>query len=362
MRLREIDFLRGFAVLLVLFRHHYLNPFFSQIGWIGVDLFFVLSGYLVSDLLFKEYKTTGKVRPFLFLIRRGFKIYPLFYFFLFLTWVLWKFYGEFYFSFSNKLLLSEAAFLQIYVGHIWNHTWSLAVEEHFYFGLAVLMPLAVRFRWLNRPKLVVGFWLFLMVACMMGRARAYDPVHGGEYMWTYFMPTHLRIDSLFFGVVLAYFINFYEVEFKTRFKQDWVFILGLFLISICGFLKAEDKAMGVYGLTAVNIGFGLIVAHFLSKPTINAALNRWISRPIANFIAQIGVYSYGIYLFHMMIERTIMGYVYGKCYYYFPTPDEWGTIARTFPIYLVLSISVGIFLSKIIEFPFLKIRDRYFPK
>jgi peptidoglycan/LPS O-acetylase OafA/YrhL len=250
----------------------------------------------------------------------------------------------------------------MYVGNIWNHTWSLAVEEHFYFGLALLMPLAVRFNWLSRPRLIVGFWLFLMVACMIGRARGYDPVHGGDYMWTYLMPTHLRIDSLFFGVVLSYFINFYEAEFKAQFKQDWIFLLGLFLVSICGFLKVEDKAMGVYGLTSLNLGFGLIVAHFLSKPTINESLNRWISKPITNFIAQIGIYSYGIYLFHMMIERLFMGHIYGIFYTYYPTPNGLTTLTRTFPVYVILSIFVGIVFSKMIEFPFLKIRDRYFPR
>ena len=78
-RLRELDFLRGIAILLVLLRHNYLFDFTFKIGWIGVDLFFVLSGFLVSGLLFKEYLKFGNINPSLFLIRRGFKIYPIFY-------------------------------------------------------------------------------------------------------------------------------------------------------------------------------------------------------------------------------------------------------------------------------------------
>jgi len=77
MRIKGLDFLRGIAILLVLFRHNPLgNNIFYHFGWLGVDLFFVLSGFLVSGLLFTEYKKRGEVRIKRFLIRRGFKIYP----------------------------------------------------------------------------------------------------------------------------------------------------------------------------------------------------------------------------------------------------------------------------------------------
>src|SRR5688572_16524528 len=80
-RLREIDFLRGVAILLVLLRHKYVFQFTYTMGWIGVDLFFTLSGFLVSGLLFKEYLKFGDIQPKRFLIRRGFKIYPIYYLF-----------------------------------------------------------------------------------------------------------------------------------------------------------------------------------------------------------------------------------------------------------------------------------------
>src|SRR4051812_10077352 len=80
-RLRELDFLRGVAIILVLLRHIPLFDSTMRMGWIGVDLFFVLSGFLVSGLLFKEYLKFGDIRPKLFLIRRGFKIYPVYFIF-----------------------------------------------------------------------------------------------------------------------------------------------------------------------------------------------------------------------------------------------------------------------------------------
>ncbi|MBA4135425.1 MAG: acyltransferase, partial [Flavobacterium sp.] len=72
-RLLQLDFLRGMAILLVLLRHKKLFSFTVTMGWIGVDLFFVLSGFLVSGLLFKEYQKHGNIKPGLFLIRRAYK-------------------------------------------------------------------------------------------------------------------------------------------------------------------------------------------------------------------------------------------------------------------------------------------------
>src|ERR1700675_1801152 len=84
------DVLRGVAILLVLGRHYdyrYIRIWHS-IGWAGVDLFFVLSGFLISGLLFSEYKTRNSISFKRFFIRRGLKIYPAFYLFLFLTGML----------------------------------------------------------------------------------------------------------------------------------------------------------------------------------------------------------------------------------------------------------------------------------
>jgi len=77
-RNQSLDMLRGVAVLLVLGRHMDGAGIWSSAGWCGVDLFFVLSGFLISGLLFTEFKKTGTIDVKRFWIRRGFKIYPAF--------------------------------------------------------------------------------------------------------------------------------------------------------------------------------------------------------------------------------------------------------------------------------------------
>lgn len=91
----ELDFIRGIAILLVMDFHDgsfglssYLLRLFHSVGypgWIGVDVFFVLSGFLVGGLLVKEWKVKGRINSGSFLVRRGFKIWPQYYFYLFVV-------------------------------------------------------------------------------------------------------------------------------------------------------------------------------------------------------------------------------------------------------------------------------------
>src|SRR5688572_6906225 len=112
MRLNGLDFLRGLAVILVIFRHGEIDNLIYFVGWLGVDLFFVLSGFLISGLLFKEYLNTGGIKTKRFLIRRGFKIYPPFYFFILFSVVLKYFQTRGFYE--SNILLSEIFYLQSY--------------------------------------------------------------------------------------------------------------------------------------------------------------------------------------------------------------------------------------------------------
>ena len=93
LRMVQLDFLRGIAILLVLGHHSIMNArnagwlkipamVWFRLGWTAVDLFFVLNGFLVGGLFFKEYRKTGRLDIKRFVIRRGFKIWPSYYMFL----------------------------------------------------------------------------------------------------------------------------------------------------------------------------------------------------------------------------------------------------------------------------------------
>ncbi len=198
MRNKGIDVLRAIAVFLVLGRHAHFprNPItdvWVRGGWVGVDLFFVLSGFLVSGILFREYEKCGTIRWTRFVARRGFKIYPAFYALLALVLIFNAATGTAPFEWNRTL--SEAFFVQNYGAALWGHTWSLAVEEHFYLLLPILLAASARDRFRGLPA-VVGVTAICLLAlrCFGGEFQVQKSVFA----------THLRLDSLLFGTFLAY--------------------------------------------------------------------------------------------------------------------------------------------------------------
>ena len=155
-RLIELDFVRGVGILAVM-AYHYIDPdklpisarwitVISGSGWAGVDLFFVLSGYLVAGLLFSEFQRTDNVRFGRFLFRRALKIWPSYYLYLLFQIIARR-------HPVSSFLVQNVSNLQNYLGTSLEHTWSLAVEEHFYIVLAVLFSLWMSGR-MSRPWLV----------------------------------------------------------------------------------------------------------------------------------------------------------------------------------------------------------------
>ena len=206
---QQLDMLRGIAILLVLGRHvHYLQ-FWHGIGWSGVDLFFVLSGFLISGLLFSEYKNTGRINVKRFWIRRAFKIYPPFYGLILLTVV----YFLIWYKTVPRALLGDIFFVQNYVPGVWGHGWSLAVEEHFYIALPLLLMLMIRFSKdkENPFRRIPLISICLTILCLYLRVSASHRTVEWERLA---FPTHLRVDALFAGVALGYFNHFDSKAFR----------------------------------------------------------------------------------------------------------------------------------------------------
>ena len=266
-RLAQLDVLRGVAILLVL-GTHLVPPSPQEVGWviasvagrlgggwIGVDLFFVLSGFLVSGLLFREYQATGTVRPGRFLIRRAFKIYPPFYV---LTFVALAVVG----APNTRDVIGELFFLQNYVGSLWGITWSLAVEEHFYLLLAGYAWCLVMLRQ-DRPfaTLPVVFVAVATVCLLLRVANADEPYTH----FTHLFPTHLRIDSLMFGVLLAYGWHFGQLQSYARPWRASLCVGGMLMLSPAFlFPLGTTPWLHVYGLTLGYLGSGALLVGLLS--------------------------------------------------------------------------------------------------
>jgi peptidoglycan/LPS O-acetylase OafA/YrhL len=354
MRFVSIDFLRGIAVSLVLFRHFGIIEVLGRIGWSGVDLFFVLSGFLVSGLLFNEYKKTESINSSRFLIRRGFKIYPAFYAFILFTVgksVLVILLGiEGNKNFTIERLLAEVFFVQNYFGRLWAHTWSLAVEEHFYLFLIALISFLVFKKQLHSKHLFLSIFLLIGTACLVLRWNNYISVP--FTVDTHYYYTHLRLDSLFFGVLLSHYYHFNRVSLEAFVSKNKILILGVGLLCLsCMFLTDLNTLfMNTLGLTFTYLGYGAILLLFLSYENyFQEAINR-TSGFLIKLMSFIGFHSYSIYLWHL----AVLVYVVEP--FFIPLNSQ-----LAFAIYFSGSIAVGVIATKLIENPLLKYRNKKFP-
>jgi peptidoglycan/LPS O-acetylase OafA/YrhL len=360
-RLQALDILRGVAILLVLGHHArrdgppaILQPWIDG-GWMGVDLFFVLSGFLVSGLLFKEHKRHGDVRLGRFLVRRGFKIYPAFYVFLFSTSLLAGFGAH---AIDLPALLSEALFVQNYGPNLKDHTWSLAVEEHFYLLLCLYFWLQLRRSRAQPFASLPVLFVLVAVACLGLRlwttwSAPFPYTDNNKHLH---FPTHLRLDSLLFGVLLSYWYHFHQDGLAQRIEGRKLALLfiGIGLVAPCFF---QDINTSFYdhtiGLTLNYLGFGaILLAALYWQPT----RSRW-SGLAWTLLAAIGFYSYSIYLWHMELEKwswTALALLAGRS----------GTgppYLLALAVYVLTALIGGALMAKMIETPFLRLRDRWFP-
>ena len=356
MRNKRLDILRCIAILLVILYHGSSSLAVAPDGWVGVDLFFVLSGFLISGLLFSEYKAHGSIRFKRFFVRRGLKIYPAFYLFLLVTFVT-----------SDAILhkvapgrhyLAEVLFVQNYWEGVWAHTWSLAVEEHFYVLLPILLLFLVRRCPGQRDPFRALPWIFAAVAASCIGFRAASVCIGTPNYHTAYAATHARMDALFFGVLLGYFYHFRPDILDRLMGPAWnrVFIAACSagLLAPVLLYSRFTRFFAIIGYTCDYLAFGGIMLLALYQKGILRGATERVARAIGTGLASIGMYSYSIYLwqgpggawFPGLVKRALHVSLTGN---------------RRFAVYLIGSLAIGIAMSKIVEYPVLRLRDRIFP-
>jgi peptidoglycan/LPS O-acetylase OafA/YrhL len=372
-RLIQLDILRGIAILLVLGRHPVLAPEQSgslhtfarawhRFGWTGVDLFFVLSGFLVGGLLFHELRTRGGLDVGRFLIRRGFKIWPSYYLFLAVFAALRLLTGARGVDVWD--LVPNLLNVQNYFGSPRVHTWSLAVEEHFYLVLPLVLLAIVGRRPVSRlpiaaiPAIPI-LSVCLLVACMALRWQVtMGPSYSQELLLS---PTHLRIDALFFGVMIAYMYHFHEpVIGRLARHRGLLAATGLVLVAPMAMVPADHSAfVGSLGFAMLYVGYGCLLVAVVATPLDHGWAGRWLQSVPARLIAFIGMFSYPIYLWHIEVGIAL-NRVLARWVAFGPEAMalRWACGMSAF---LVLSVVLGVVMGRLVERPALAMRDRLFP-
>jgi peptidoglycan/LPS O-acetylase OafA/YrhL len=356
-RLPQLDILRGIAILMVLGSHPVakldeagwfrpLAHLWSYAGWTGVNLFFVLSGFLVGGLLFAEWRATGRLNPGRFMLRRMFKIWPSYYIFICLLIAITSRAGA-----DPRMLFPFFLHVQNYhgvIGTIAPHTWSLAVEEHFY----VLLPLLLSVVGSRRA-------LALMLAvCLLGCAvwRGIDRVDFPT------VATHHNLDSLAFGVLLGYLYHFQAAHFR-KFSSHSVPLLtvGLSFVGL-GLVPGTQGSRVISTIVPVllYLGYGTILIAMLGLPADRGVSGRFFRGRVARLLILVGVYSYSIYVWHIDIAYRLVDLLAGAGLLSGASPSlRWPTLMAG---YVLLAVGAGVLCGRCIEVPALALRDRLLPR
>lgn len=351
-RLVELDFVRGIAIIMVMgFHFHTVRTGIPAIAAIeyplksfgreGVNLFFTLSGFLVGGLLLRQYAQTGGINARRFIVRRMFKIWPAYY-------VLILFHALVGRHPLDTFLWQNLTHLQNYYGTSIAQTWSLAVEEHFYLLLpAILLLLA---RWRVGANVIIGVLAALCVTVLAARSVA---VANGELADALAF-TQYRIDSLLFGVLLAALYWMKPDAYRWLAARIGTLVVAVLLLLAWLVFATPHVALDEsIGYTLQAIGFCALIVLVLEHS------NRASASRIYRAVAWIGLYSYGIYLWHslalapgdMLIRKaTAMGLA----------PSLIWVVALT--AQFAIAITIGYVTTRAIEYPFLLMRNALFPE
>ena len=334
-RSTRIDCLRAVAALLVVSQHVPIWPLLAKFGWIGVDIFFAISGFLISQLLFRDYDQTGGIHVVRFWIRRGFKIYPQFWALLAATPFLLGF------AIPQREWLAEIFMVQSYFEGIWAVTWSLAIEEHFYLLLPLLFLFLIRIRSRDPFSVLPGTTFFVVAVCALLRLWRVVEM-GSDLQIGPLLASHVRMDELFTGVLAGYYFR-YRKAACVRILKSWQPVFGLLL--------PAGVAAGIWhawagfsiGTTLISAGAAAMV---LTAVCDQSSAPGWFERKLA----VVGRSSYALYLWHKPIQGLFL-----RATGIFPESS-----VLAFASYLAITIAASVALTQYFEDPILGLRDRWF--
>jgi peptidoglycan/LPS O-acetylase OafA/YrhL len=361
-RLAGLDTLRACAIALV-FMSHYASfvsgeatfGWASDVGWVGVDLFFVLSGYLIANPLFAGLARGAGLSPWRFYARRALRTLPLFWlvlaaFLLFPTELggrtpppAWRF-----LTFTQNLGLSA--------GTAFSHAWSLCIEEQFYLVLPlVLVAGAAWGRGRASGWCALGGLLALGVGARIALWHRWGAAGlEQEYMRHVYYATLCRFDEFLPGIAIAMVKNFHR-PLWARLMANGGRIFAAGVVATVVMLTLARRTYYVdgagYGFFMTAFGYSLLAASFallVVAALSPASLLHRVRVPGANRLA---VWSYAIYLSHKPFAHVLAQALRPHA-----VPAGVQVVVIT-----AACVALGALMHRFVEAPFLALRDRLVP-
>jgi len=326
-----LDIIRSLSILLVLLAHRF--TLYYEYGIVGVQFFFVLSGFLIGQILIKDFYQKGCVKVVLhFLKRRWFRILPLYYFLLTLKIL---FYGN---PFGWKIIVYYL-FLQANILGVgfWGITWSLVVEEWFYLLLPISMLVFFK-NGIKKHNLLV-FLILGIFSCLILR-----------FCWNYFGCGNIvyQFDCLLLGVFLAY-LKIFFFQAYSKLSSILFFIIGVIGVAsftvILGDISSVDLFDSFYRVIwyfLISIFISFIIPFVEQSNFINYTLKG--VGALYYFFTWTSILTYSIYLVHTEIFRI----------YFENISDTFLVCIHFFILYLVCFCIYFLF-----EHPMLNLRDDF---
>ncbi len=348
-RIPSLDGLRAISIFLVLISHsestyphqnrwvNFLLTIFGN-GSLGVLIFFVISGFLITTLLLNEYEKTGTISLTQFYLRRAFRIFPAFYCYLSFIFGLWMI-GIIHLDWLD--FGAAALFLRNY-GGLFIHsnssgdwfiaqTWSLAVEEQFYW----LWPVCLLF---VKPQRAVLITVVLILLAPFIRTAEYFAMPATREQIPIML--HTRMDSLMTGCLIAFLYKNMRFQglLKSLYQRHIPLLAAVFMFAISALLN--NRFRGIYSLpigwTLENISAALILLWAIDNASskVGIFLN-------SRLLTHLGVISYSLYLWQQLFLTKLIPLSFDK-----------------FPFSLVLCILAAEFSYFVVERPILSWRQR----
>ncbi|MEP6810995.1 MAG: acyltransferase [Chthoniobacterales bacterium] len=350
-----LDLLRAVAILLVVFYHAGLFGFalphdWQRFGWIGVDLFFVLSGYLIAGQLLTPIRRGERVELARFFGRRSLRILPAYlavlavYFFL----PAWR---EFPTIPPAWKFLAFVQNLGLHGGTAFSHAWSLCVEAQFYLALPLVLILLARWK---RGGLLLPVAVLLGGLLLRGLIAHYLTIDGAipfrGFQPLIYYATWSRLDPLVLGVALAAIEGFRPAWWSWFMRAAvWLWLPGLVAIAI-GLWLGEGElslALCLWQFPLIALGMALLLVCAVSP----ALPFQRIEIPGMAFLASI---AYSVYLSHKLAIHAVQIW-----------SGTHGILLTSAPAFAVLLLAIaltGMALFFAVERPFLQLRRRRLPR
>jgi len=364
---RALDGLRGVAILMVILFHY---NFILGIGWAGVQLFFVLSGYLITTILVKEKDNPLGFYLKRFYWRRTLRIFPLYYAYLIFIGLV------FLVLHIPEDYLSTLPFLATYTFNFYplvkmysyediffTHFWSLSVEEQFYlvWPLVVFIFIRKQLQIILIAIIVLSPLVRLSLAELMSINTNLPNYYVGQTVYRF---TLGQWDGFAFGALIPVF------NLSIKKIASGRLLLAAFILVVCaglvnGYslsqagLQVPFSSMGypiaetanyqhVWSYTLLNLVFVLVIIHITNTTSTTHKSIRILLEN--NFMVYIGRISYGLYVYHWLVWMAFGKYLQGVF------PSDWIGL----PVYFGVCIAIASVSYYVLEKPILSFKDQYF--